>query len=141
MAMATNAFIGKGTKPGNAELKAALGPAKPIWDRLLTGLDEQFGVRDYEWKCYSPKSGWSLRVKRNSRTIVWLGPSDGYFTVLFILGKEAMQAARKAKLSKAMREVLDEAPMYPEGAAVRVRVNSSRSLGTVKKLAAIKLAS
>jgi hypothetical protein len=138
-AMPANAFINK-PQPSDAELAAALGPARAAWDRFLTELADESGVTIHEWKCHSPKWGWSLRVKRKARTIVWLTPSNGCFAVLFILGDKAVKAAQAAKLPKAISASLDAAPTYPEGTGLRIRVASERMVGTLKALAAIKLA-
>jgi hypothetical protein len=93
-----NAFVNKPSPPTDAEILTALGAAKNAWDQLLSELAQEYGVDIHEWKCHSPKWGWSLRAKRKARTIIWLSPSPGYFTVLFILGGKAMQAARQTKL-------------------------------------------
>ena len=119
MATAANAFIGKSKKPTHAELAAALGPAKTAWDQLLTELEEDYGVNVHEWRCYSPKWGWSLRAKRKKRTIVWLSPHAGCFTVLFILGDKAMRAARQVRFPQRIVKVMKEAPKYPEGTGIR----------------------
>jgi hypothetical protein len=137
--MTENAFINRAKPPTNAALAAALGTAKPIWDKLLTAVAQDYGATIHEWKCYSPKWGWSLRVKRNARTIVWLEPSKDGFTVLFILGEAAMTAARQARLPQRVLQVINEAPKYPEGSGVRLEVKSLRDLAAVKKLALIKL--
>jgi hypothetical protein len=139
--MLTNAFIGKKEPPTDSDLTTALGPTKTAWDQFLAGLAREHDVTGREWKnYYSAKWGWSLRVLRKKRTIVWLSPSNDGFEVLFILGERAMQAARAAKLPQAVAQALATAPKYPEGTGVRLRVNSSRSLRALKQLAAIKVA-
>lgn len=135
-----NAFIGSEKPPTAAELSAALGPAGVVWDELLVELAREFDVTIHEWKCHSPKWGWALRVLRGKHTIVWLSPSTGGFEALFILGERAMRAARAAKLPKAVAETLASAPQYPEGTGVRLKVKSSRNLGALKRLVAIKIA-
>ena len=107
---------------------------------MLAELEKEHGVSVLEWKCYSPKWGWSLRVMRKKRTIVWLSPHTDCFTVLFILGDKAMRAARQVKFPQRIVKVLNEAPKYPEGTGIRLAVKSSRYIGTLKRLAAIKLA-
>ena len=138
--MSPNAFINKPKQPTNAELAAALGPAKATWDQLLTDLAQEFDVNVHEWNSYSLKAGWSLRVKRKARTIVWLAPCPGAFRVAFILGDKAVLAAQEAKLPKRILKIINEAPKYPEGTGVRLEVKSSKDIATLKKLAAIKLA-
>lgn len=137
--MIPNAFIGKTKKPTDDELAAALGPAKSVWDRLVTDLEKDSGADVQEWSSYSPKAGWSLRLKRKKRTIVWLGPCRGCFRVAFILGDKAMKAARKCGLPRRVLKILDEAPRYPEGTGVRFEVKAAKDIAVLKTLAAIKL--
>lgn len=137
--MTENAFINKTKPPTNAELAAALGAAKPIWDELLTSVAQECGATVREWKSYSLKYGWALRAKRKDRTIIWLAPSQDCFEVLFILGEAAMVAARQTRLPLRVLRIVNEAPKYPEGSGVRLRVKSLRDLAAVKKLARIKL--
>jgi uncharacterized protein DUF3788 len=136
----TNPFIGKTEEPSGKELAAVLGTAKPVWDQLLAELDREFGVNVHEWKSYSPKAGWSLRVKRKARTIVWLGPRVGAFNVAFILGDKAIQATNSSKLPKRIVKIIQTAPKYPEGTGVRLTMKTAKDIAAVKKLAVIKIA-
>jgi len=136
----TNAFIGKAKKPTEEELAAALGPAKAAWDLFIAGLAEENGVDGQQWSSYSRKAGWSLRLKRKKRTIVWLAPCQGCFRVAFILGDKAMKAARECELPKRMVKILEEAPKYPEGTGVRIAVKGAKDIAVLKKLAEITLA-
>ena len=137
--MEANAFIGKTTKPTEEELAAALGPAKRVWDLFIAELAEENGVDLQEWSSYSPKAGWSLRLKRKKRTIVWLAPCHGCFRVAFILGDKAMKAARECGFPQRIVKILEEAPKYPEGTGVRLAIKAARDIAVLKKLAAIKL--
>jgi Protein of unknown function (DUF3788) len=137
--VATNAFIGKKEEPTENQLTTALGPAKEVWDQLLDELAQEHGVTSGEWKCYSIKLGWSLRVKRGKRTIVWLSPRAGCFEVVFIFGQRAMSAVQQCKLPKRVIKAVSEAKRYPEGSGVRLEVKTRKELNALKKLAAIKL--
>jgi hypothetical protein len=68
--MPINAFINKTKQPTDAEIAAALEPARPVWDQLLAALSQAHGTDIHEWKSYSVKAGWALRVKRKARTVV-----------------------------------------------------------------------
>jgi hypothetical protein len=137
--MSPNAFIGKTEMPSNDDLGRALGSAKPVWDQLISDLAAQSEVTTQEWRCYSPKSGWALRLKRGKRTIVWLAPREGRFEVTFILGDKAVLAARQGGLSARIIGLIDQAEKYPEGTGVRLELTGRKDLPTVMKLAAIKL--
>ncbi|MGD0293820.1 MAG: DUF3788 domain-containing protein [Terracidiphilus sp.] len=134
-----NAFIGKTTKPTEAEVAAAVGATAALWKQLVEWMAEQ-GATIQEWNSYSPKAGWALKLKQKKRTIVYLGPCDGCFRAAFILGDKAVAAARKSDLAKSALKLLDEAPRYAEGTGVRLTVKAEKDLGAVKKLALIKMA-
>jgi hypothetical protein len=138
--MLPNAFIGEPHRPTESQLASALGPAKAAWDELLAELSEKLGVTGREWKCYSTKAGWSLRLKHKQRTILWLSPCRGAFQVACILGDRALEASRAAQLPRRVKEALDTATRYPEGTAVRIDVKTARGIGPIAKLAEIKLA-
>ena len=138
--MSPNAFIGKAEQPTDGELTAALGPARATWDQLLVDLAREHGANVQEWNSYSPKAGWSLRVKRKERTIVWLSPREGSFIAAFILGDKAVRAAQQAKLPKSVLQMINEAKKYAEGRGVRLEPKTPKDIETVKKLAVIKLA-
>ena len=55
--MLPNAFIGKPKQPTAAELTAALGPARALWDQLLAGLAGEHNLTVQEWNSYSRKAG------------------------------------------------------------------------------------
>lgn len=138
--MSPNAFINRAEAPTAADVAAALGPAKAAWDRFLTDLAQELDVSILEWKCHSPRWGWSLRVKREARTIAWLSPCTGGFNVAFIFGDKAVKAARASTLPARIVKALDEATKYPEGTGIRLHVKHARDVGALKKLARIKLA-
>jgi hypothetical protein len=134
--MSPNAFIGRTKPPTDDELSTELGAARAFWDELITEL----ALPVQEWNSYSPKAGWSLKLKLKKRTIVYLAPCHGSFRVAFILGAKAVEAARLLKLPKAVLKIIDEAPRYAEGTGVRLEIAARKDLAAVKKLAEVKLA-
>jgi uncharacterized protein DUF3788 len=137
--MLPNAFIGKSKKPAQVELAGELGPAKALWDQLVADLAAESGVDIQEWNSYSRKAGWSLRLKRKDRIIVYLSPHRGCFTASFALGDKAVHAARQSGLSPQVVKIIDQAKRYAEGTAVRVEVKAAKDLAAVKELAVAKL--
>ena len=98
------------------------------------------GVALEEWKCPSPKYGWSLRLKLKKRTIVHLSRCDGCSRVAFILGDCAVKAARQSDLPKPVLKVIHDAPHYAAGSGVRLEVKKPADLGAIRKPALLKLA-
>jgi hypothetical protein len=138
-APAQNPFVGTTTRPSDSDLEKALGRAKPLWDQLVADLASEHDVTTREWKSYSPKSGWSLRLMRGKRTIVWLAPYAGAFQVLFIFGEKALTAIRETAVPARVLRMLDEAPKYPEGTGLRFEITTAKDIAVVKNLATIKL--
>jgi len=137
--MLPNAFIDKPKKPPAAELTAALGPSKALWDQLLAGLADEHNLTQ-EWNSYSRKAGWSLRLKLKDRNILYLTPYQGCFFVSFALGDKAVQAARQSGLPQSVIKIINEAKRYVEGTGVRIEMKKPKDIEIAKKLAAIKLA-
>jgi hypothetical protein len=138
--MPPNAFIGKSQPPTADELTAALGDAKVLWDKLLGELADEHNLTVQEWNSYSPKAGWSLRLKLKDRNIVYLAPRTGCFLTSFVLGDKAVAAARQSGLPQSVIKTINEAKRYAEGTAVRIEMKKPKDIETIKQLAAIKLA-
>ncbi len=138
--MTPNAFIGKTQKPSAQEIFEALGPSAETWQQFVHWMAREQGVALEEWKCISPKYGWSLRLKLKKRTIVHLSPCEECFRVVFILGDRAVKAARKSDLPKPVLKIIHDAPRYAEGTGVRLEVKKAADLAAIRKLALIKLA-
>src|ERR1039458_434924 len=110
--MLPNAFIDKLKKPTAAELTAALGPAKALWDQLLVGLADEHNLTVQEWNSYSRKAGWSLRLKLKDRNILYLTSCRGSFFVSFALGDKAVEAARQSRLPQSVIKTINDAKRY-----------------------------
>ena len=138
--MLSNAFIGKSHPPTEAGLSAALGPAKALWDQLLASLAAEYKLTVQEWNSYSPKAGWSLRLKNKDRNILYLSPCKGAFRAAFALGDKAAAAARQSDLPPSVIKIINEAKRYTEGTAVRIETVKAKDIQSIVKLAGIKLA-
>ena len=135
-----NAFVNHADKPTSEELSAALGLTNGIWNRLVEAMSEEYGVNVQEWTSYSPKYGWSLRLKLKKRNILYMAPYKGCFQVAFILGDKAMKAVKQIKLPQHVTTAIENATRYPEGTGIRLLVKRMSDLASIEKLAAIKLA-
>ena len=138
-AVPENAFAGKPKPPTDKELTEALGPAKPLWDRLLKELGDELKLPKREWGTHSVKAGWSLRVKQADRIILYLAPFKGRFRASFALGDKAAHAALASGLPKPVINLIKCAKKYAEGTAVRIDVLGREEIVVVKKLAEAKI--
>ena len=135
-----NAFVGRTSPPTPEEVAASLGSSATVWNQFVKWMEREKGITNEEWKSDAPKYGWSLRLKRKDRTIVYLAPCDGCFRVAFVLGDHAIAAARQTRFPKKVAEAIAGAPHYGEGTGVRLIVKKPTDLPPIRLLAEIKLA-
>ncbi len=121
--------------PTDAQVRRALGPAVAAWDALLDPARK----RTREWKRYSRKAPWALRVNEGKRTVLWLRPLEGELRVAVIVGEKRVATGLAGPLSKKLEADLRDAPRYPEGRAVRLRMKSAARVRDVERLVDLKL--
>ncbi|HUA15043.1 MAG TPA: DUF3788 family protein [Verrucomicrobiae bacterium] len=137
--MAQNAFAGQAKRPTAKALEAVLGQSHALWKVLVIDLKRELKLDVAEWHTSSVKLGWSFRLQRNQRNIVYLGPRDRSFVAAFVLGDKAIAAARSSKFPPDVQENIAHSKRYAEGTAVRIEVKTVEDVDTVKALARIKL--
>jgi hypothetical protein len=107
---------------------------------LVAHIAEEYAPLDKTWNFSGAKWGWSLRLKQKKRTVLYMTPCHRHFLVGFALGEKAVDAARACSLPESILAIIDEAPKYAEGRAVRIEVKNKGDLEVAKALAAVKMA-
>jgi hypothetical protein len=139
--MPINAFAGRKAEPAEKDLLSALGPrAASRWQKLHSELLVLAPDMTSEWHSYSPKAGWSLRLKVSKRTIIHLVPRLKSFEAAFALGDKALAALRSSTPSQNLLTIAANAPRYGEGTAIRIEVANTTDVEDVLNVARMKLA-
>jgi hypothetical protein len=136
--IAPNAFAGRSDPPTEGALVEVLGASHPLWQGLVADLKRDLKLDAAEWHSSSAKLGWSLRLQRKKRSIVYLGPRNGWFLAAFALGDRAIAVARSSDLPAGVLKIIAGATRYAEGTAVRIEVRNAADAAVVKSLARIK---
>jgi hypothetical protein len=137
--MALSAFDDESKKPKTKELENTLGRTYRHWNDLLTHIAAEYAATVEYWNFFGAKWGWSLQLKQKKRTVLYMTPCLKHFLVGFVLGEKAVKAAHKSALAKSAITIIDEAPKYAEGRAVRLEIRNKNDLEDAKKLAAVKM--
>jgi hypothetical protein len=138
--VALSVFSDPSRAPTPEELVAVLGPAAPLWASLVDEVRAMAGELVEAWHFGGAAYGWSLRLSRGGRNLVYLTPREGAFLVGVALGGKAIAVAEAAgTVSPRTGEVIDAAPRYAEGIGVRFEVASAADLGVARELARIKV--
>ena len=138
--MTLSAFDDKASPPTDQALEAVLGRSGKLWTRLKLDLQEAHGPLTEEWNYSGAAFGWSFRLKKKKRTIVYMTPGRKHFLASFALGEKACRAAHAAELPPPVLSLIDEAPKFAEGRGVRIAVRNKSDLDSVESLVAIKVA-
>jgi hypothetical protein len=132
-------FADKSRPPSAADLTAVLGRAKQHWDNLVAQAQRSDPKVHTEWKYYSSKSGWSCVLRDKRHNVLYLIPSEKRFTASFAIGERALEAARQSGLPDEIVQLIEQAPKYPEGRAVRVEVKSAANAAIASTLLDLKM--
>lgn len=138
--MAYSAFLEKDRPPSNEDLHV-LGAAEGLWHQLVDLVCAEHDGTMCEWVFSGKNYGWSLRLKRKDRAVVYLAPAAGEFRAAFALGEKAVAAAQQGGLPESVSGLIADAPKYPEGRGVRIVVRTPIDVQTVLCLAKIKMSS
>ncbi|MBN2273832.1 MAG: DUF3788 family protein [Bacteroidales bacterium] len=137
--MSLSLFNDKSHPPSKSEIMDALGKCYIQWiDRIQFFRDHVSPVSE-TWKNYGKASGWTLLMSHNDRTILYLFPNKRFFTVLFVYGEKAVNAAKESDLPEEIRQRILHAKTYEEDRSFQVEVNGEKEMELIKKLIKIKL--
>jgi len=139
--MIRRALIDKGLKPGDAQLAAALGDSFHLWTDLKVAVAAEHGPVVEEWKYYGPKSGWTMKLLRGTRNLLFLIPGEGAFTLGFVFGDKAVAAVERSGLPKPLIAELRDARKYAEGRGLRLEVRTPEDAAIAAALVGFKVRS
>jgi hypothetical protein len=138
--VALSALDDRTHEPTLKELAAVLGRSAPHWDVLTQHLQDEYGPLAQEWHFAGDKYGWSLRLKKAKRTIIYLLPEKDAFLAALVFGERAVAAIRQSDLPADVKALVEAARPYAEGRGIRLEVRRRTDVDCVRKLAAIKMA-
>lgn len=125
--------------PTPADLAGLLGPANGLWVELLNAVRAGFDPVSERWVYGGRKYGWSCRLERGKKGILYMTPDAGHFRVGLALSDAAREAALADDLPAHIREGLAAATKAIEGWPVRMPVHTAADVAIALKLAEIKL--
>lgn len=122
--------------PSESEMAAVLGDAHSAFQALLSRGGNPTVA---EWRRYSKKSPWVLKVSQGKRALFYARPDSGRLKVTVLLGGRAVEAALAGQVSKQLHASIREAKVFPEGRPVSVWISGPADVGKVEELISVKL--
>ena len=137
--MALSLFDEKSHQPSREELTEVLGASAGLWDELIAHVTDVYAPVSEVWNFAGARFGWSLRLKRKDRNLLYMTPQAGMFLLGCVLGEKAAAAAREQGAPERVLTLLEEAPRYAEGRGIRMPVSTAADLDAARVLAALKM--
>ena len=137
--MSTSIYNEKLIEPDDTMLDHDLAETKIYFDKIANVIDTQYGEFRKEWKFYSKKSGWILKMITKKRNVLFVVPCTNYFRVAFTLGDKASTLVLSSDLPESIKKDMMEAKKYVEGRTFLVDVKTETDLQNVLELIQIKL--
>lgn len=129
----------KPAPPTAADLAELLGPASGLWTALQQTIRTRYAPVTERWVYGGRKYGWSCRLERGKKGILYMTPDAGHFRVGLALPDAAREAALAGDLPAPIRDELSAATKAMEGWPVRLVVRKAADVAVAIKLAEIKL--
>jgi hypothetical protein len=135
--MTISCFADKLHLPDEAELLAALGPAGPLWQRLVSFVEVDLQVPG-EWNYGGKNYGWNRWYRKSGRAVASLYPQDAGLVAQVVLGKEQVAQARALAVGPTVERLLRETQTYHDGMWLFIAVHTAEEAGDVEQLLRIK---
>jgi len=132
--MATSIFDNKEIVPNDEDLEDVLKSSLNIWNNLISYLGDEYGSLNKEWKFYSKKAGWSLRVSDKKRNLLFLIPNNDYFIATVNMGVKVSKIVLDLDISDNTKNLIKQAKKYREGISILINVTNEEDLKDIKTI-------
>ena len=130
--------------PSFEEIRDFIGEAKPIWDELVSYIEETYKVKpqlDYS-KC-SAQPGWNVKYKKRGKSLCTLYPMPNYFIALVVVGvkeENEVELAIKADLfTPYVNELYSKTAFSAMGRWLMIEVKNKEVVNDIKTIIEIRV--
>jgi len=136
--MATSIFDEKEYQPTDNDLEQALKSSIAVWDLLFDYLRYHYGNLETEWKFYSKKAGWTLRITDSTgKNILFLSPNDNHFLVTVNMSEAVKEKVLQADISEENKAILKNAKVCIT-APLLTTIKDKKDLEDIKTVLSIR---
>ena len=126
-------FVEKDKQPTGKSLAEALGGSYESFVELVRLTDSLI----QDWKFYSPKYGWSLKVFQKKKVLFYLTPNAGQFSYGMALRESERDLILGSNISDELKVVLADEKKVMEGYPLRLEVQNNQQLTDINTVIGI----
>jgi hypothetical protein len=135
----TTILIDKNFNPTDKNIAQVLGNTINYWNSLWSQITSNYPNVTKQWKFYPDKAGWVLQVQKIKRTLFWLKPLDGYFSITFWYGDKAVDVVSKSDIPEKIKQDLKNSKNYTIGRSLTIEIKEHDDTKYIIDLINIKL--
>ena len=132
-------LLNKSILPNDKLLKETLGKSYNLWVEIKKAIKNEIGIVSEEWKFYSAKSGWTMKMIFKKRNLFFFSPYQNYFLISFVFGKKGEELILNSNVDEKIKLELSKAVKYAEGKGAAVEVRSRKNVNDVIEMVRIKI--
>jgi len=136
--MAIGIFDNKEIVPNDEDLENILKSSLNAYNKLISYLENEYAPLTNEWKFYSKKAGWTLRISNKKRNLLFLSPNEDYFLVTVNMGVKVSKMVLDSDVSDNTKDLIKQAKVYAEGTGVIIEVRNEKDLEDIKTILNIR---
>jgi len=136
--MPVGCFLDKFDPPTPEDLAAVMGPAFPLWQRLVRFIADTYqmeGEMSYGGKNY----GWNLWVRKSGKSLVSLYPHVGRVVAQVVLGKAQVEKALALDLGEKVGGILRVTPQLHDGKWLYIPITEEIDVQGIEQLLLVKM--
>ena len=104
------------------------------YNKLISYLENEYDPLTNEWKFYSKKAGWALRISNKKRNLVFLSPNEDYFLGTVNMGVKISKIALNSDISDNTKDIIKQTKVYTEGISILIKVRNEEDLEDIKTI-------
>jgi hypothetical protein len=138
--MAYERFLDKAQIPSENAILTALGLTKVLWLDIHEYIRQNYHFVP-ELVYFTKNYGWSVRCRKGKKTLCYLFPESGAFSILIVLGKEEAERVDliKDQLNDTQKQIFENTEQLHDGRWMWIRVREINDVISFKLLLAAKV--
>lgn len=132
-------FTDKTRKPGENEINETLGKTLKLWKDIHDYIGRNYDFIP-ETVFFTKNYGWTVRYRRNGKTLCYLFPGKGTMTALIVLGAKETEKVylMKERLNKKIMQTVENTEPLHDGRWTWFEINNGEDISSIKILLTAK---
>lgn len=132
-------LLDKNETPTDKVIFDTIGSTSDLWVTLHEFISKNYDFSK-ELAFYSKNYGWTVRYRKNKKTLISCFPENGAFSALLVLGKKESEKVDQIRneLTNNILTIFDTTEQLHDGRWLWIRITNKNDLDSLVKLIGIK---